>query len=113
MSVSYDELIKDIELTGYKINKYCDLLLLGSVDYADRYILVLSDAFTTVMPKIMSAYSEFDFLKNEDSSIWGIQLKRIFDALNSEDDMLKLDVLKLETVEILVMFLEELRRNHE
>ena len=113
MDTSVEGLIKEVELTVYKINKYCDLLILGNTQYADRYILVLSDAFTTVMPKIMNAYNEVDSLKNEDSSVWGFILKRIFEVLKGDDDMMKIDVLKLETVENLMILLKELRRCDE
>lgn len=108
-----EELKEEIAFTGYKINKYCDLLLLGKTAYADRFVPVLTDAFSSVMPKIMKAYGEVECLKGEDSSIWAIQLKHIFDALDSDDDLKKIDVLKLETIENLKILLGALEQCHE
>lgn len=113
MKFSVEELKKEIELTGYKINKYCDFLLLGKNEHADKYVLVLSDAFSSVMPMIIGAYGELDCLKGEDGTIWKIQLERIYECLNSDDDMRKIDVLKFETVENLKILLGALRQYGE
>ena len=108
MDFSLEELKNEIGLTGYKINKYCDLLLLGKNEAADSFVSVLSDAFSSIIPKIISAYSELDCLKDEDSSIWYSQLKRIFECLKGDDDLKRIDVLKIETVENLRILLEAL-----
>lgn len=113
MEFNLKEFRDEIELTGYKINKYCDLLLLGNDARADRFVLVLSEAFSSLIPKIIQAYDHLDCLRGEDSSIWLFQLKRILEALDSNDDMKRVDILKLETVENLKILLEALDQQDE
>lgn len=108
MDASVEDLKRELALTGYKINEYCDLLLLGKTEVADNFVSVVTDALSSVVPKILRAYSEVESLREEDSSIWGFQLKRILSAMSSDDDIKKIDVLKLETVELFRILLEAL-----
>ncbi len=112
MDNSLEELSREIAVTGYKINKYCDLLIFGRTKVADHFVLVLNDAFQSVMPKIIKAYDEVECLKGEDSSIWIEQLKRIIDVLASDDDVRKIEVLKFETIENFKILMEVLEQQN-
>ena len=97
------DLIRAINDTIAIIDQYCDLLILDD-DNAERYISRLTNAFSVIMPRLVASYEGDD----EDSAYmreyWIDQLKRILDALTSDDTFLKLDILKYETKENLKEF---------
>lgn len=88
------------------IDQYCKLIMLGKYDLTDRYILVLTTSFSTLIPEIIKTYNEYELLKNEDSYVWVKLLGRILEALSSDDDFRKVDVLMIEMRQQLTRYME-------
>ncbi len=108
-----DQLRREILAAIMKINQYCDFVILGSYDHADAYIPFLIDEFRLIIPQIIMAYDEIDILKGKNISIWTEMLKRSMEALSSDDDFIKQDILRTEMIECLNAFVECLETNYE
>lgn len=101
-----EQLKQQINDTISYIDQYCKLIMLGKYDYAKQYMVVLTSSFKTVIPEIIKSYSDSDVLTDKDSYKWVTLLGRILDALSSDDDFKKIDILMIETTQELTKYME-------
>lgn len=105
-----DRLKKDITNTIIYIDQYCRLIMLGKYDHANELMSALTASFSKIIPQILISYKDIEALQNDDGSVWKLQLGRILEALETDDDFKKLDILMYETKQLLVEYLSYLEQ---
>lgn len=108
-----EQLKRDIYALIMEINQYCDFVLLSKYTHAEEYMVLLIQFMSTVVPQIIKSYDELDILKNLDRMVWAIQLKRILDAMQCDDDYVRIDVLKIEMIDMLQWYLNCVENSDE
>lgn len=103
LQVKVDELIQSL-------NNYKTLILMCQTEKVEMYFEEIATILTDVVPKVIESYDRKE-LENvrEDKEYWLSQLDRIVDALNSDDDLFKIDVLFYETAENMKLYLNMIK----
>jgi len=94
-----------VDNTLNAIEQYCSLLLLNQEYAAKKYIPLLVDNLSNLLPEIIKEY-EKDYLleKKEEQQYWIDQIRRITESIDKKDYFYQIDVLMNETAENIKYF---------
>lgn len=106
--IQMNSLIEKIYSVINDVEQYVELILLAQNAMADRYVSILLEDFSDVLPKIIKAYDEISALPKEDQEYWIAQMSRIIDTLEGKDAFAKIDVLYSETCENMLYFANQI-----
>ncbi len=73
------------------IEQYCRLKVIGKDDMAEQYVPVITGKLNEIIPKLIKARSEREDTDYVDPAMWAMMLKRIIDAMGTDDDFIKID----------------------
>lgn len=105
MEKSMNELSLKITDLIQTIDRFMEVILIGSAELKDEYMKKFSGQMTEIFPQIVRCYMKPEFADvKEDMQYWTSQLARILEVLEQDDLFLTMDVLYHETRENLVLF---------